>query len=930
MAGQHVVATSASATTVTYEGDTSLYDLIISQVTSAGVPTAYWTFKGSTDMRGGSGGNTFLWSHGIHKFPDGVHLALSISMKGILTIPGVSGDIVLTNPLGVSEAIGVVVKFNIVTGKAAWAKMVGGTSERGGTVGAVDGDSAGNMIMHASTCVTGTTAATDNYGVTCTGASSGYGACPAGFGRTCTKFISKLSSADGSEVWKTNIPTGVSVGPVRVAIDGSGYIAGTIKGSMTIGSTTYASPTKADNSFESSPIVIKFTGAGAFSWAKVVGLGNGYDMDLSQDNSVLVLMCTSGGSSTVDGKTFGAKPGAGGSNDAALGNFVVRLATTANGATALGQVIWAADMPFLRGVEVTHDNNHIAVYGQVSGMNAYTLTDAEGESTTLKSRGSYDVFVAKMKASDGTGVWAIDGGGDGMEYFHGMGMDSLGNILVSGYSRSKDFAFGATTMANTKHNSVTGGRSTSNTVMTIQLSSSGTLPSCLSSCTEGAPHVPTTGCFIDNWCVAEGAASPYYGKSCFSCSSSANKEEWTGPDLSTSCYINGECIANGAPRMVSAGYSMKASACEVCDITKSTSEWTILNKLPHGGYDYVKGKCAASSFSKSNVDMTAGGEDLTKAMTASTVVGAIGDALKSGGGGFPAAKTAYVGSVLQTLAKKSWAGNAIFDKYVAYFGSATWLDDYMLSALDGTGQFAGTLSAAHGDMAEARTEAVKKAAQDQILVNAVLCTVSSAKTSAAAWDLAYAYWTSDDASKAPWARANKRCQNYGTCMDPTTGELGTTGTAMANHKVLDAIAAGSAAAKKTNATYAATEETAEAYLQLEGAITIVYYQAAMRYAYKMDNDLSSSPATATAEHQGEGGAFWRVIAPVVHALDPLITAEIAAMYTMTNVPTGTGPLAAPQTWDHLMTYPHSSDVHMRLAFSRRLASLSRQMRTATA
>ena len=34
--------------------------------------------------------------------------------------------------------------------------------------------------------------------------------------------------------------------------------------------------------------------------------------------------------------------------------------------------------------------------------------------------------------------------------FHGMGMDSLGNILVSGYSRSKDFAFGATTMANTK------------------------------------------------------------------------------------------------------------------------------------------------------------------------------------------------------------------------------------------------------------------------------------------------------------------------------------------------------------------------------------------------------------------------------------------------------------------------------------------------
>ena len=74
---------------------------------------------------------------------------------------------------------------------------------------------------------------------------------------------------------------------------------------------------------------------------------------------------------------------------------------------------------------------------------------------------------------------------------------------------------------------------------------------------------------------------------------------------------------------------------------------------------------------------------------------------------------------------------------------------------------------------------------------------------------------------------------------------------------------------------------------------VVYYQAAMRYAYKMDNDLSSSPATVTAEHQGEGGAFWRVIAPYLHEKDPILTAEITAMYTMTNVPIGTGPPPAP-------------------------------------
>ena len=406
VAGQHVLETTASATKVTYQGSADKYDLVLSQVGSNGVPTATWIFTGSTDERTG---NQFVSSHGIHKFPDGVHLALTINMKGNLTIPGENGDIVLKNPQGVSESIGVAVKFNTNTGKAAWAKMISASSERGGTIGAVDGDSTGDMIVRGSTCITGTQATT----------------------RDCTYFVSKLSSADGSEVWKTNIPTGVSINAIRMATDGSGYISGKLTGSVTIGGDSYASPTKDDGTHESSPILIKITSAGAFSWAKTVGLGSGEDLDLSHDNSVLVLMCSSGAESTVDGKTFGAK------TFGALSTYVVRLATTD------GQVIWAMDMPYLRGVEVTPDNNHVVVFGLLTnGLQSYTLTDAEGESTTLKSRGSYDLFVAKMKASDGTGVWAIDGGGDDMEYFHGFGMDGTGNILVGGYSRSTDFAFG--------------------------------------------------------------------------------------------------------------------------------------------------------------------------------------------------------------------------------------------------------------------------------------------------------------------------------------------------------------------------------------------------------------------------------------------------------------------------------------------------------
>ena len=56
--------------------------------------------------------------------------------------------------------------------------------------------------------------------------------------------------------------------------------------------------------------------------------------------------------------------------------------------------------------------------------------------------------MAKVSATDGDGVWAMNGGGDGMEYFWGMGMDATGGIYISGYSRSTTFSFGEQSMAN--------------------------------------------------------------------------------------------------------------------------------------------------------------------------------------------------------------------------------------------------------------------------------------------------------------------------------------------------------------------------------------------------------------------------------------------------------------------------------------------------
>jgi hypothetical protein len=239
-----------------------------------------------------------------------------------------------------------------------------------------------------------------------------------------------------------------------------------------------------------------------------------------------------------------------------------------------------------------------------------------------------------------------------------------------------------------------------------------------------------------------------------------------------------------------------------------------------------------------------------------------------------AKKAAYVGGPMQTLAKKDFScpdTTCYYSKAVSYFTTTTWLDDYMLSALDATGQFEGTLDAARGEMSEARAEAIKKGLQDQIMFNAAMGALNGDVESSSSWYMFYAYWAGNDPGGAPWARANKRCKNYKTC-GGTEGDK-----AQVNSQIL--LATLSALANPA-ANGAAAKQTA-----MNNAI-LVYYQAALRYAYLMDKDITAE--TATADHQGEGGAFWRVIAPLMHELDPLTTAFVNNFYDMRNAPTGTG------------------------------------------
>ena len=61
----------------------------------------------------------------------------------------------------------------------------------------------------------------------------------------------------------------------------------------------------------------------------------------------------------------------------------------------------------------------------------YESTDAKFEDVSLPNSGDYDIFVAKYNSS-GKMLWIKTAGGKGSDYGHGIAVDSLGNLFVTG------------------------------------------------------------------------------------------------------------------------------------------------------------------------------------------------------------------------------------------------------------------------------------------------------------------------------------------------------------------------------------------------------------------------------------------------------------------------------------------------------------------
>jgi hypothetical protein len=506
--GVTTLTSSASSTTVTNTetdwlspcsygcSQTGEMDMHISKIADDGTPQAIYIFEGKG--LGSSPGWTMM-----HGMEDGLHLALALSISGNLTLPS---GVMVQGDLQEQGRLGLVIKMKS-DGSIAWHVTFPSTA--GSTVYSVDGDAQGNMFVNYQTCVPCVSS--------CTPGTDGYGR-PTGLNApTCTRYLAKLNSNDGSVAWKKTIPNTIYPGQIRLKRTGGGGAAVNMYawGSVTGAAVTQDSCTitSASGGTKSQAVLFYIDASnGDFTWCTAptgdVQVSNGY-MDLSPTTSSPVLVVQGGFSGTV---AFGST-----SLTATYGyytSFVMRLSTTD------GSVTWAEQTPMARGVQVTPDGAYVGVFCQTQGERI-ELTDAGGSTTSIRSRGSWDLIAMKLDAINGNGIYAMDGGGDSMEYFHGFGMNSQGDMLISGYSRSSSFHFGDQTLTNTQ--SAAAGGAGDNKIFTIQVSATSSTPSCISSCASNTPVITTDKCFIDNYCYADSTAAPYPARECFKCDASTSQ-----------------------------------------------------------------------------------------------------------------------------------------------------------------------------------------------------------------------------------------------------------------------------------------------------------------------------------------------------------------------------------------------------------------------
>lgn len=206
---------------------------------------------------------------------------------------------------------------------------------------------------------------------------------------------------DGTVVWTSQFTTGISIGALASAVDGSGNI-------LLVGHVQGALPGQTNSGLDDA-YVRKLAPTGTALWTSQFGS--------SETDSAFGVAADGSGNIVVAGGTHGALPGqtALGEEDAFVRKF-----------SPEGAVIWtvqfgSSDLDGANGVVVDRDGNII-----VAGATRGTLP---GQTPV----GSWDGYVRKLSPA-GTELWTHQFGTNAPDAALGVAVDGSGNIIVVGHT----------------------------------------------------------------------------------------------------------------------------------------------------------------------------------------------------------------------------------------------------------------------------------------------------------------------------------------------------------------------------------------------------------------------------------------------------------------------------------------------------------------
>merc|ERR1719506_2975968 len=246
-----------------------------------------------------------------------------------------------------------------------------------------------------------------------------------------------------------------------------------------------------------------------------------------------------------------------------------------------------------------------------------------------------------------------------------------------------------------------------------------------------------------------------------------------------------------------------------------------------------------------------------------------------------------------------------YKMFYDYYGSHTYADDWVSAALDATdltfpsGKHGPNAFSALG--AAARIEAVKKGTAymnvwmytvrefEDAIDDCTSCTSncnehSTNSDSVHAWDEGVAFYTGslegtayggNSNGKLLYRLAEKRCANFGTCLESGTGA---TGTSQVNSELFQLFDHGRDWLQQGRCS-----SVRPLVNQIVSLMTVPLVQGALRYAYK------NSPAgadMASAKNAAEGATFSAAVLPLVHDCNAASAAVVTDNLKFGLFPTG--------------------------------------------